>query len=69
MTNAMSPVSTASTEDSATNATDPGTADQQQAEVPSPGSRLPAPSKIYKFAEWGIYNYKAVVAYDGTAYK
>ena len=22
-----------------------------------------------KFSDWGIYNYKAVVAYDGTAYK
>ena len=22
-----------------------------------------------KWAEWGIYNYKAVVAYDGTSYK
>ena len=22
-----------------------------------------------KWADWGIYNYKAVVAYDGTNYK
>lgn len=22
-----------------------------------------------KWAEWGVYNYKAVVAYDGTNYK
>ncbi len=22
-----------------------------------------------KFFDWGIYNYKAVVAYDGTGYK
>ena len=42
---------------------------KQPKKVASPASRLPPPSQIYKFSDWGIYNYKAVVAYDGTAYK
>ncbi len=34
-----------------------------------PAVRLPSLASAAKFADWGIYNYKAVVAYDGTAYK
>lgn len=34
-----------------------------------PPKQLKVPLSPAKFADWGIYNYKAVVAYDGTAYK
>jgi len=31
--------------------------------------QLAASARPAKFADWGIYNFKAIMAYDGTAYK
>ena len=42
---------------------------RKELQVPSPPARLPSTASAAKYADWGIFNFKAVVAYDGTAYK